>query len=54
MSKKIKEILLKKKKNKIVSLTAYSKNFAKIFFKNSEINGAEVLIRWNNKDIKKI
>jgi 3-methyl-2-oxobutanoate hydroxymethyltransferase len=30
MNKKIKSLLLKKGKNKIVSLTAYSKNFAKI------------------------
>jgi len=37
MSKKIKEILLKKKKNKIVSLTAYSKNFAKILDKYCDI-----------------
>ena len=37
MSKKIKEILRKKKKTKIVSLTAYSKNFAKILDKHCDI-----------------
>ena len=37
MSKKIKEILLKKGKNKIVSLTAYSKNIAKILDKYCDI-----------------
>jgi len=37
MSKKIKKILLKKKKSKIVSLTAYSKNFAKILDKHCDI-----------------
>ena len=37
MSKKIKKILLKKKKTKIVSLTAYSKNFAKILDKYCDI-----------------
>ena len=30
MNKKIKKILAKKNKNKIISLTAYSKNIAKI------------------------
>ena len=37
MSKKIKNILLKKNKNKIVSLTAYSKNYAKILDKYCDI-----------------
>ena len=37
MYKKIKKILLKKGKNKIVSLTAYSKNFAKILDKHCDI-----------------
>ena len=37
-----------------IGKTLLEKNFAKIFFKNSEINGAEVIIKWNNKDLKKI
>ena len=37
MNKKIKQILLKKKKSKIVSLTAYSKNIAKILDKHVDI-----------------
>jgi len=37
MSKKIKNLLLKKKKSKIVSLTAYSKNYAKILDKYCDI-----------------
>ena len=37
MNKKIKLLLLKKGKNKIVSLTAYSKNFAKILDKYCDI-----------------
>jgi len=37
MSKKIKKILSKKRKRKIVSLTAYSKNFAKILDKHCDI-----------------
>ena len=37
MSKKIKDILLKKRKKKIVSLTAYSKNYAKILDKYCDI-----------------
>ena len=37
MIKKIEKILLKKKKSKIVSLTAYSKNFAKILDKHCDI-----------------
>ena len=37
MSKKIKKILLKKKRSKIVSLTAYSKNFAKILDRHCDI-----------------
>ena len=37
MSKKIKKILLKKKRSKIVCLTAYSKNFAKILDRHCDI-----------------
>ena len=37
-----------------IGKTLLEKNFAKIFFKNSKKNGAEVLITWNNKDLKKI
>ena len=37
MSKKIKKILAKKNKKKIVSLTAYSKNIAKILDKYCDI-----------------
>ena len=37
MSKKIKKILVKKNKEKIVSLTAYSKNIAKILDKYCDI-----------------
>ncbi len=37
MNKKIKKILLKKNKSKIVSLTAYSKNLAKILDKHVDI-----------------
>ena len=37
-----------------IGKTLLEKNFAKIFFKNSEINGAQVIIQWNNKDLKKI
>ena len=37
MLKKIEKILLKKKKSKIVSLTAYSKNFAKILDNHCDI-----------------
>ena len=37
MNKKIKKILLKKNKSKIVSLTAYSKNIAKILDKYLDI-----------------
>ena len=37
MNKKIKKILLKKKKSKIVSLTAYSENIAKILDKYCDI-----------------
>ena len=37
MNKKIKKILLKKKKSKIVSLTAYSENVAKILDKYCDI-----------------
>ena len=53
MSKKIKEILLKKKRIKIVCLTAYSKNFAKILDKYCDIilvgdSMANVLYGMNN------
>ena len=53
MSKKIKEILAKKNKNKIVCLTAYSKNFAKILDKYCDIilvgdSLANVLYGMNN------
>ena len=38
-----------------IGRTLLEKNFANINFKNSENgSGAEVLIRWNNKDLKKI
>ena len=37
MNKKIKKILLKKKKSKIVSLTAYSENIAKLLDKYCDI-----------------
>ena len=37
MKKKIKKILLKKNKSKIVCLTAYSKNIAKILDKHIDI-----------------
>ena len=37
-----------------IGKTLLEKNFAKIFFKNSEINGAQVIIQWDNKDLKKI
>ena len=37
MNKKIKNILLKKNKSKITSLTAYSKNIAKILDKHLDI-----------------
>ena len=37
MSKKIKQILAKKNKKKIVSLTAYSKNIAQILDKHCDI-----------------
>ncbi len=37
-----------------IGKTLLEKNFAKIFFKNSENKGAEILIRWNNQDLKKI
>ena len=37
MNRKIKQILLKKNKSKIVSLTAYSKNIAKILDKHIDI-----------------
>jgi len=34
--------------------TLLERNFAKIYFSNSEINGAEVKIIWENSDLKKI
>ena len=37
-----------------IGKTLLEKNFAKIFFKNCESNGAEVIIKWDNKDLKKI
>ena len=37
-----------------IGKTLLEKNFAKIFFKNSSNQGAEILIKWNNKDLKKI
>ena len=37
-----------------IGKTLLEKNFAKISFKNSIGNGAEVLIKWDNKDLKKI
>ena len=37
-----------------IGKTLLEKNFANIIFKNSEINGAQVIIQWNNKDLKKI
>ena len=37
MNKKIRSLLSKKGKNKIVSLTAYSKNFAKILDNHCDI-----------------
>ena len=55
MSDKIKKILLKKNKKKIVSLTAYSKSFAKILDKHCDIilvgdSMANVLYGLNNTD----
>ena len=52
MLKKIKKILLKKNKTKIVSLTAYSKNFAKIIDKHSDIilvGDSMAITLWNEK-----
>jgi len=37
-----------------IGKTLLEKNFASIVFKNSENYGAEVLIKWNNKDFKRI
>ena len=37
-----------------IGKTLLEKNFAKIFFKNSGNKGAEILINWNNQDLKKI
>jgi len=37
-----------------IGKTLLEKNFAKISFKNSNKKGAEVAIRWDNKDLKKI
>ena len=55
MSDKIKKILLKKDKDKIVSLTAYSKSFAKILDKHCDIilvgdSMANVLYGLNSTD----
>jgi two-component system sensor histidine kinase RegB len=37
-----------------IGKTLLEKNFAKIFFKNLSDKGAEILIKWKNKDLKKI
>jgi len=37
-----------------IGKTLLEKNFASIVFKNSKNYGAEVLIKWNNKDLKRI
>jgi len=37
-----------------IGKTLLEKNFAKIFFKNLNDKGAEILIKWKNKDLKKI
>ena len=37
-----------------IGKTLLEKNFANIVFKNSKNYGAEVLIKWNNKDLKRI
>ena len=37
-----------------IGKTLLERNFAKISFNNSSIAGAEVKIKWTNKDLKKI
>ncbi len=38
-----------------IGKTLLEKNYANIFFKNSEITGgAEVIIKWENKDLNNI
>ena len=37
-----------------IGKTLLERNFAKISFHNSSIGGAEVKIKWTNKDLKKI
>ncbi len=37
-----------------IGKTLLEKNFAKINFKNSDVEGAEVIIQWKNKDLRKI
>ena len=37
-----------------IGKTLLEKNSAKISFKNSENNGAEVIIKWNNIDLKNL
>ena len=37
-----------------IGKTLLEKNYAKIIFQNSNNKGAEVVINWNNKDLKKI
>ncbi len=57
MSKKIKKILLKKNKQKIVSLTAYSKNIAKILDKYCDIilvGDSMANVLYNMKDTNQI
>ena len=44
MTLKIKRILLKKNKSKIICLTSYSKNFASIVDKYSDIILVEILL----------
>ena len=57
MSKKIKKLLLKKNKQKIVSLTAYSKNIAKILDKYCDIilvGDSMANVLYNMKDTNQI
>ena len=37
-----------------IGKTLLERNFAKISFKNSSLGGAEVQIKWENNDLKKI
>ena len=56
MNKKINKILFKKNKSKIVSLTAYSKNIAKILDKYVDIvlvGDSIIFIFFFSKNIKK-